>query len=659
MLTNKVAQFVVEFLIVYLLIWLFIYLGGLVLKSSKRAPEISSSVYTRLFFQLIAGLFVIISLYAIVVTGGITINILILPLLYLLFWHPSGSIEVDAHKTLPSIGWKHHLEIGAIALLSLTVLHVFPVNEYKQADGFFYLKIAEGMNATGHENISHYFTLYNKDFNGAEPYHYFDIWITAFVIRFTDNFLPSILVERFVTQSLLLTAIVLGLYMLAQTVLKRKPRSLDKIFCWSLLFIFPNLLGYFPKLYQVFISDFEGNMLDRPNFRIIYLLLIPITNELFAKGAFSKNVLYWLLLVSVTSFQFALVLIPGLLLYSIFLIFKKNSGERLNWLPIIAFCIAFAGFYWVFSVKNIPSFFKADTMQFLVQTLKGYKFILFSIVTSTVYILLLVFALLLPLFIINRRQMLASSKNVLLTLSPLLFIGIAGILIARILYLKDNAYQVIFITHILVTLFVWLVYLHIIKDTYKPLHVLGATFYVSFMWFLSWVWWPKKSVDIFRQNGAYVYEGKKYSATYLSQVNNFFDTSRQTVGGYLADSLFYKSIYYSRRNPNVYFLPLTYVAANKHNRIIDFCLSDSADIKYNLSEQIHKDYLDNAISRSLFFRYRQDNPSIGYTQSVRSFIATNHLTYLVVTGDYPLDKLPVNVRRQITDVNTGERFLIL
>ena len=659
MLTNKVAQFVVEFSIVYLLILVFFYLGGLILKPSKRASEFFTSVYARLFFQLIAGLFVFISLYAIVITGGITINILILPLLYLLFWHPSGSIEVDAHKTLPSIGWKHHLEIGAIALLSLTVLHVFPVNEYKQADGFFYLKIAEGMNATGHENISHYFTLYNKDFNGAEPYHYFDIWITAFVIRFTDNFLPSILVERFVTQSLLLTAIVLGLYMLAQTVLKRKPRSLDKIFCWSLLFIFPNVLGYFPKLYQVFISDFEGNMLDRPNFRIIYLLLIPITNELFAKGAFSKNVLYWLLLVSVTSFQFALVLIPGLLLYSIFLILKKNSGERINWLPILAFCIVFAGFYWVFSVKNIPSFFKADTMQFLVQTLKGYKFILFSIVTSTVYILLLVFALLLPLFIINRRQMLASSKFVLLTLSPLLFIGIAGILIARILYLKDNAYQVIFITHILVTLFVWLVYLHIIKDTYKPLHVLGATFYVSFMWFLSWVWWPKKSVDIFRQNGAYVYEGKKYSATYLSQVNNFFDTSRQTVGGYLADSLFYKSIYYSRRNPNVYFLPLTYVAANKHNRIIDFCLSDSADIKYNLSDQIHKDYLDNAISRSLFFRYRQDNPSIGYTQSVRSFIATNHLTYLVVTGDYPLDKLPVNVRRQITDVNTGERFLIL
>ena len=659
MLTNKVAQFVVEFSIVYLLILVFFYLGGLILKPSKRAAEFFTSVYSRLFFQIIAGLFVTISFYAIIVTGGITINMLILPLLYFIFLHPGRTIIVDAPKTSPAIGFKHHLEIGVIAFLSLIILHVFPVNEYKQADGFFYLKIAESMNATGQENISHYFNLYNKDFNGAEPYHYFEIWITAFVIRFTESFLPSILVERFVTQSLLLTAIVLGLYMVAKTVLKRAPRFFDKFFCWSLLFIFPNVLGYFPKLYAVFISDFEGNMLDRPNFRIIYLLLIPIINDLFTRGAFSKNVLYLLLLLSVTSFQFAVVLIPGLLLYSIFLIFKKDSRERMDWLPIIAFCIAFAGFYWVFSVKNIPSFFKADTTQFLVQTFKGYKFILFSIVTSTLYILLLVFALLLPLFLKNRRQMLDSCKHVLSTLFPLIFIAIAGILIARILYLKDNAYQFIFITHILITIFVWLVYLHQFKETDKSLHVIGGTCYVSFMWFLSWVWWPNKSVDIFRQNGAYVYEGKKYSATYLSEVNNFFDTSTQAVGGYLADSLFYESIYYSRRNPNVYFLPLTYVAANKHNRIIDFCLSDTTDIKFNLIEQIHKDYLDNAISRSLFFRFRSSHSALNYTQAVHDFIAANHLTYLVVTKEYPLDKLPVIIKQKITDPNTGERFLVL
>ena len=178
--------------------------------------------------------------------------------------------------------------------------------------------------------------------------------------------------------------------------------------------------------------------------------------------------------------------------------------------------------------------------------------------------------------------MLAYCRELLNNFAPFIFIGIAGILLARVLYLKDNAYQFIFIAHILITLFVWLVYLHHYRNTNKPLQVLSSGLYISLFWVMHWVVMPPASPNIFRQNGAYVYEGKKYSETYLSQVNNFFDTGNQKVGGYLADTLFYNSTYYSRRNPNVYFLPLTYIIANKHNGIIDFCLSDSSAIKYNL-----------------------------------------------------------------------------
>lgn len=659
MLTNNVAQFIGEFIIVYLLLWLFFYLGGLLLKSSKHASEFCTSVYSRLFYQIILGLFVCISLYAMVVTRGITINILVLPLCYLLFWHRKGNLVTELHQPVSAIRLINYLEIAAIVLLSLVILHVFPIDEYKQSDGFFYLKIAEAMNTSGQENISHYFNLYNTDFNGTEPYHYFEIWITAFIIRFSEGFLPSILVERYVSQSILLASIILGLYMLSQTVLKRKPGFFDKIFCWSLLFIFPNLLGYFPKLYQVFISDFEGNMLDRPNFRIIYLLLIPFCNEIYIKKGVSKNAWYWVLLISVVSFQFAIIFFPGLLLYSIFLLSKRKFNIRINWLPVLAFSIAFAAFYWFFSVKNIPSFFKSDSSRFLLQTLKGYKFILFSVVTSSLYILLVTLLLLMPLIVINKSRLLAYCRELLNNLAPFLFIGIAGILLARVLYLIDNAYQFIFIAHILITLFVWLVYLHHNRNANKPLQVLNSGLYISLFWVLHWVVKPPSSINIFRQNGAYVYDGKKYSETYLSQVNNFFDTSKQKVGGYLADTVFYNSTYYSRRNPNVYFLPLTYIIANKHNRIIDFCLSDSSAIKYNLTEQIEKDYLDNAISRSLFFRYQLGHSNLSHTQVLQSFITVNGLSYLIVTKDYPLEELPVNIRRQIIDTNTGEKFLIL
>ncbi len=204
-----------------------------------------------------------------------------------------------------------------------------------------------------------------------------------------------------------------------------------------------------------------------------------------------------------------------------------------------------------------------------------------------------------------------------------------------------------------------MIYLHHNANNSKPLHLLSSGLYLSFFWVLHWIIMPPASINIFNQNGAYVYNGKKYSETYLSQVNNFFDSGQQKVGGYLADTIFYNSTYYSRRNPNVYFLPLTYIMANKHNRVIDFCLSDSSAIKYNLTEQIEKDYLDNSISRSLFFRYRSGYPNLSRSPALQSFITVNGLSYLIVTKDYPLDELPVMIRRKIIDGNTGEKFLIL
>ena len=181
MLTNNVANLVAQLAIVYLMMVWYVWLGGWLLKTTKHSQSFFSSVYARLFYQFLAGLFVTISLYSIIVTRGITINILILPLLYFLFWSGTKTRLVATVHQLPHIGLKHYLEMAAVAFLSLMILHAFPVNGYKQADGFFYLKIAEGMNASGQENISHYFNLYNKDFHGVEPYHYFEIWITAFI----------------------------------------------------------------------------------------------------------------------------------------------------------------------------------------------------------------------------------------------------------------------------------------------------------------------------------------------------------------------------------------------------------------------------------------------------------------------------------------------
>ncbi len=659
---SEVLQCLLETGIVYLFFLFFILAGWGILKAFKGTRV--NAGYTaneNWFTAFIVGLLSVISLYAIVVAKGITINVLILPLVVgLLLCHkrmPTANDGVAAEKT----GYRQFLEVGLIALLCVIVLHLFPESEYKQADSFFYLKIAESLNATGQENINHYYNQYNASFHGAEPYHYFELWITAFIIRFTEGFMPSIQAERFITYGVLLTGLVYGIYYLAGVVLQQPLKWYHKVFCWSLLFIFPNLLGFFTWLYHVFISDFEGNVIDRPNFRIIYLLLMPVIATLYQVRHLSKKALYFLLLLTVASFQVFIVFIPALAIYGGWLFIKKDKNHRLIWWPLVLVCIAYASFYLVFSVKNIPSFFgAANIMDVLLCTLKGWKFIFYSIIMSLLYMLLLFLIMILPLLFVYKKSVLENAKKLWMPMLPLVLIGLTGTLIARVFYLKDNAYQFIFLAHILLTIFIWLMYLAVLSGAANRAKMfVGAAVYLSLLWCIHWVVFPGNYVNIFKQNGNYVYGGKKYSPDYLAAIDNYFRTQNPGVGGYLADSSFYADTYYSRRNPNVYFLPVTYIVAASHNNNIDFCLSDTAAIQFQLNEGLSRDYLQNAVSRSLFFQYRLQHPSFKYYQAVNSFIADHHLSYIIVTKNFRLEDIGLTIKNEIKDPATGERFILL
>ena len=660
MQANEVLQVLIEFGIVYLFFYVFVFVGHFFLKSAAfQQASFNTSSYCRFFWSFIAGLFIVISLYSIAVTKGRTINVIVLPLLYFLYRKNEKDAFSSKVKSPLTVRSFYFAEVGLVALLSIIILHLFPESEYKQADSFFYLKIVESLNLTGQENISHYNNVYSANFHGLEPYHHFEIWITAFIIRFTQGFFPSIHVERFITYGILITGSIVGLYYLVEEFIEQKISVAQKIFCWSLLFILPNLLGFFPWLYNIFISDFEGNLLERPNFRIIYLLFIPVLIELHKHRTLNKKALYLLLLLSIVSFKCTLVILPALLFYGIFLGFKKDPLHRLIWLPLIVFSLAFAALYGLFPANKVPSIYGADFSTFLLQTLHGWKFILYSIVTSIIYIIILLALFLLPLYIVYRKDLFVDVKRLLSAFLPLIITGVIGLLMARILYLKDNAYQFLFITHILITLFIWLVYLVVLSHKSKPKFYVFASVFLSLVFLVKLVTGNEKPVDTFVQNGNYVYGGAKYSAAYLREVKDYFKLSNPSVGGYIADTNFYKNTYYSRRNPNVYFLPVTYIVASGRNRNFEFCLSDTAAINYQLENPLFKDYLQNAVNRSFFYQYRLKYSTLSYEQIIEKFITEFKLSYLVVTKDCQVGNLKKMVKKEVIDPNTGERFLIL
>lgn len=650
----KFIEILIEFGLVFTLFAGFCFIGRWFLNIWGGAEAILKSSVSSIFNRFVIGLLVAVTLYSIVIAKGVTINILLIPLLFFLLKKRDKVEVVKAGKSAYQFPFN---ELAFIAFVCICILHLFPESEYKQADAFFYLKISESLNITGQENISHYYNILNPIFHGVEPYHYFELWITSFIIRITGGFFSSILVERFVTHGILMTGIITGLYYLLEQMFNRKISAVEKLFCWSLTFFLPNILNFFPFLYKVFITDFEGNFLERPNFRMIYLLLIPIIKELAVEKKFTIKAFAWLLILSIVSFKCTVVIIPSLILYALYCRYVlKQHMFSFYWLYLLIFIIAFTSFYYFFGVKKLPSLYNTNLPVFIITTIEGWKFISYSIVTSLLYLLLLATIFIIPFYIFNRSR-LSAIKHLLQQLSPLIFMGIMGLLLARILYLKDNSYQFLFIAHIIVSLFVWLLIAKFLQNSSSK-YWIAASLFLSVLCFIKVAAQPEALVDTFAQNGNFIYEGKNYSQDYIKEVKKYYKPNKKIIGGYLCDSSFYKTIYYSRRNPNVYFLPITYIVSKEVNGNIELCLSDSASINIETTNKINKEYLDNAVRRSLFYQFQKQHSSLTLEQVRLAFIKQYSLAYLIVTPNNIVDPgIKQKVIREIIDPSTGERFL--
>ena len=54
---------------------------------------------------------------------------------------------------------------------------------------------------------------------------------------------------------------------------------------------------------------------------------------------------------------------------------------------------------------------------------------------------------------------------------------------------------------------------------------------------------PNSYANIFRQNGNYVYGGKKFSSEYVANISSAFPANSKVNGAYWSDALFYDSIH--------------------------------------------------------------------------------------------------------------------
>ncbi|HEV3413334.1 MAG TPA: hypothetical protein VG101_12690 [Puia sp.] len=559
-------------------------------------------------------------------------------------------------------------EIVVGCLVFVCLFHVLPESEYKQDDSFFYLKMAEAMNRTGQENAHAINNEYGSGFHGVEPYHYFEIWLNAMFLRVTRFCLPGIASFRFIGYAILSVGWMLGLLTAYEQLARKKAGVVAMVFCLSTVFFLPDVVDYWPRLRHYVVYAFDNNYLERPNFRVIYFYLLPLLLSLRGKPDIRDVVLFSVCLCA-ASYLCCVVLLPAVVLLwaASFVIRGGAAGRGFLWRwagAVLAMGMVLAIFYGLGRNPGIPSYY-SDSPGELVSYLRGHSyFIGTTVVTSLVYVAVVVVVYTGWLWIFRRRDGAAffqENRLVILVAGAVILVSIVA---ARVLSFQDNAYQVAFIGYIMasvVVIYGWLYMATFFRTV--GFGLLGCLVFTG-GYVVRKVWMgPEAFVDITRKNGAVVYGGRPYSAGYLADVGSFVRGKSELRGGYIGDSVYYRQLYYSRRNPNVYFPPLTYIIAGEGGSNYEFCLSDPTDMLTGLAvDPIATGYLDRAIGRSGFYQFEQETRQAVNDRAgaLRAFIRDRKLGYLIVTGPSAMAELRgLSVERSFRDESTGETFLIL
>jgi len=650
------------------------YIAGSLLLFCAGAKKEEEGSAAAFFFPMFHGMNLSVAVYAVGRCGSHTLSVLVAG--GYVAWLVAARLRRKGGQERGGRGWGP-IPLGRIALACAFFTLVFrflPESEYKQDDSFFYLKIAESLNATGQENVHAYNNAVDASFHGVEPYHYTELWLNAALISCTRRLLPGIQTFRIAGYTIISVCLLFGLLGYYEVFAGRRAGLPAALFCLSFLFFIPDLLQYFPAMRHYLVYEMESNSLERPNFRTLYLYLLPLLLGLKReRGAAETSV--FVISFAVVSYIYFLVFIPVMIVLCLCAwVFGWESGRRLmrNYgIPAGITAVFFAMFYGFFSNRIAGGYYRSSLSEAAGHVRKSLFFVGSTIVTSMGYLLFIVVLYTFFFFVRDRAggaRFFRENRGLLAGTGVFI---VWSIVISRVLSYQDNAYQLAHPAYVLGALAIFAVWAFfagtrkaevILTGTRRAKVLLAGTLVFAAGYVLyKWKEGKEARVDIFRQNGNIVYGGSPYSEGYLARVTGFFSGAGDVAGGYLCDSVFYSNLYYSRRNPNVYFPPVSYIIANRIGSNYEYCLSDSTAMFANLdrADPYQADYLSVAIRRSGFYVFQRMG---GWQRSeaIRRFIAGRHLRYLILSGrKCEAEVAGIPVAQRFEDPRTGEVFLCL
>jgi len=332
-----------KYLSILVLVLVLLFVTGKLLVSYFFPQINKQKPFFKLFVSLLAGFLFCTTVYAILKTHFITINLIV----FLLFVFLLFEIYVIRKKPFDFSINKIKFDLPDFILIVVFLILVVLIYSY---ESFFVLQnkpfpfvtpfedinlcndIIVGLNRFGNENFFNKYIIYDEAYMGTSLYHFTDLWFSAFISRIFD--IPEILAHIIVAYPLLIIIYVTGIISLFESFLKLRPYhyllSILVLFCGGIYFSFYHS---WPFLTANFIGDsFSLSFLGR-KLLIVYIILIAFTHLAISKQYTIALIVLWCL---IPLYPITLIGVLGGSVFLIIFLFvfnrriKINTGVKIN-----------------------------------------------------------------------------------------------------------------------------------------------------------------------------------------------------------------------------------------------------------------------------------------------------------------------------------------
>ncbi len=667
--------FLSNVLILYCVVFLVLVIGRSIVKFCV-CPFSQNNSYLRGFVYLLTGTTFLVFIYSISMTHFRTINLGFILLFLVAFFevrkhHLIGNRRISELIRFPKKLSKENRELIIFLLLMTALLCLWQVvlmsngngipfmsNEWM--DNIYFGKLSGYLNKTGEENTFLFGSLFCDTLKGGTPYHYFELWINAFVIKcFGVNSIYSLLL---VTRPLLLLILLCGMLAISQFFLatEKKITISFLVKCITILLLFfseINWHSFFRNNNLSFtIEPAAGIMWINYQKTVVVLLFVVLFFLCIINKKYGLGIIALLFLPFCFSTN-SVVLIPGLLLALplcwLFKIISRNDLLRFTAYTLLVGLFSYF-YYQSFGNKILMNSIEESVKTFPVYFSNKYYLAdavyLLKIIPFATCVGFLPWVILLIIGKANKSggmDFSDSVKMVSLFAGCFFVTGLLGWSAFRF-FLGVNASQLFYTLFIP---FAFVLFLFLFNKFIKRNMLTLSFLFIAFV-LLIYINYSQT------KRGYHAEINSSYSQQYIDSTYFLYKQHPESPVVFLSDSLIYSE---SSSNKSSLYVPLKHLAflSGDENQI-------SIDVFNMPREKIFTQQNQTTLylETSVFYQYcekqKKEGKFISPAKSQLDFINDFHVKYIAMTKRSVVNpELQTHFDKIIEDRNTGDRFITL